>query len=72
MAVLTHDATKHGITLDALLLKASFAETEGIAALVTEYQPTLAELKVKPQLHKVTMFERAKKSLRLVIIPFRI
>jgi hypothetical protein len=68
MDLLHHDATRHGITLDALLVGMELVDGDGISSLVEEYQPTPAELKMKPQPKNVILFKRAKKSLELVCI----
>ena len=66
MALLERDATRKGITLDALLIDGMFVDDEGMAELVAEYKPTKQEIEVKPQLRKVTLFKRAERSLELV------
>jgi len=66
MALLEHDATRKGITLDALLIDTLFVDDEGVTRLVSEYKPTKQEMEVKPQLRKVTLFKRAERSLELV------
>lgn len=64
MALLEHDATRKGITLDALLIDTMFVDDQGMAGLVAEYKPTRQEMEA--QQRKVTLFKRAQRSLELV------
>lgn len=68
MALLEHDATRKDITQDALLIETPYLEDSAIMSLATKYEPSQAELKIKPLLHKVTLYNRAVESCALVRI----
>ncbi|KAG6852711.1 hypothetical protein C0991_009638 [Blastosporella zonata] len=65
MSLLTHDADKKNITKDALMVEEPLVDDSDLFEISENNQPTKQELKIKPVLHKVTLFKRVGASINL-------
>ncbi|KAG5651063.1 hypothetical protein H0H81_009998 [Sphagnurus paluster] len=66
MALLTSDATKKNIALDAMMVDLPLLDDASFIPILETYQPTEEEFDAKPVPHKVTMFKRVSASVDLI------
>ncbi|KAG6916879.1 hypothetical protein DXG01_004788 [Tephrocybe rancida] len=65
MALLTHDADKKNITMDAVMLEIPILDDSELRDIAESNKPTKEESKMKPVLHKVTLYKRVRTSIKL-------